>query len=221
MTRLLCDESDFGPAAQQMVDSQLAARGITNPRVLDAMRQVPRHVFVDVTLAGRAYSDAALPTVDGQTISQPYMVAVMTANLGVSETDRVLEIGTGSGYQTMILALLARQVVSIEQHEGLAASARRRLEDFAVDNVKIVTGDGTLGYPDDAPYDRILVTAGAPRVPQALLDQLADPGRLIIPIGPRDAQMLTTVEKHDGKIIEHEGLSCRFVPLVGAQGWST
>jgi protein-L-isoaspartate(D-aspartate) O-methyltransferase len=221
MPHLLADEDEFGRAAEQMVEGQLRGRGITNTRVLDAMRTIPRHEFLADQLRRRAYEDAALPTLDGQTISQPYMVAVMSAGLGVGPDDVVLEIGTGSGYQTMILAQLARRVVSIEMHPGLAEQARRRMADFGIDNVEIHVGDGTLGYPAAAPYDRILVTAGAPHVPEPLIDQLADPGRLIIPVGPRDSQTLNTVEKRHGKLTESEGLACRFVPLTGAQGWSS
>ncbi|QNN22049.1 protein-L-isoaspartate(D-aspartate) O-methyltransferase [Planctomycetales bacterium ZRK34] len=220
MPRLLHDEAEFGRAAENMVQGQLRFRGVTNTRVLDAMRMIPRHLFLAPELRGRAYEDVALPTLDDQTISQPYMVAVMSASLGVGPEDVVLEIGAGSGYQTMILAMLARRVVSIEQHAGLAEQARQRMAEFGITNVDIHVGDGTLGWPDAAPYDRILVTAGAPRVPQPLIDQLADPGRLIIPVGPRDAQTLNTLEKRHGQINETEGLACRFVPLVGAEGWS-
>lgn len=220
MPCLLYDEDEFGRAAEHMVQGQLRARGVTNARVLDAMRTIPRHLFLAPDLRRRAYEDVALPTLDGQTISQPYMVAVMSASLGIGPGDRVLEIGTGSGYQTMILAQLAQRVISIEQHAGLAEQAAGRMKDFGIANVDIHVGDGTLGYPDQAPYDRILVTAGAPRVPQPLVDQLADPGRLIIPVGPRDTQTLNTLEKSRGKLTESEGLACRFVPLTGALGWS-
>ncbi|MBI1368661.1 MAG: protein-L-isoaspartate(D-aspartate) O-methyltransferase [Planctomycetes bacterium] len=202
-----------------MIDTQLRARGIVNARVLDAMRTVPRHVFLDPSLHRRAYDDAALPTTDDQTISQPYMVAVMTQTLGVDPTHRVLEIGTGSGYQTMILARLAAEVFTIERYASLAHGARDRLDSFGVTNVHIHLGDGTLGWPDLAPFDRILVTAGAPKPPPALIDQLADPGRMVIPLGDRTYQTLVTLEKRRGKVHQTDGLGCHFVPLVGEQGW--
>ncbi|MEX0742142.1 MAG: protein-L-isoaspartate(D-aspartate) O-methyltransferase, partial [Phycisphaeraceae bacterium] len=197
----------------------LAAQGIHDPRVLEAMRRVPRHIFLHFTLWARAYEDVALPTLHGQTISQPYMVASMTQLLAAAPEHRVLEIGTGSGYQTMILALLAREVVSIEREKELAQQAQLTLQQFEVNNVNIHVGDGSLGHPPAAPYDRILVTAGSPDVPQALLHQLADGGRMVIPVGDRKSQTLLAIDRNGEKISRRTATECRFVPLVGEQGW--
>lgn len=217
---LLADEGSFGHLAQAMVHQQLMARGIRNIRVLQQMRSIPRHVFVRAALQNRAYDDCALPTLNDQTISQPYIVALMSEILDPQPEDYVLEIGTGSGYQTMILARLSRSVVSIERDPELAAQARQLLERFNVNNVEVVVGDGTLGWPDRAPYDRILVTAASPDVPPALLSQLADGGRMVIPVGDRTVQKLRTVDRHEAKVIQRDQLDVRFVPLIGAQGWN-
>jgi len=216
---LLRDEEQFGPAAQAMVDRHLAPRGIDDARVLEAMRTIPRHVFVNPGDDDRAYADAALPTQADQTISQPYIVAAMTQLLRIAPTHRVLEIGTGSGYQTAILAQLAGEVVTIERDADLAARAAGTLAEFGYQNVRIEVGDGTLGFPGAAPYDRILVTAGAPETPPALIEQLGEGGRLVIPIGGRDEQVLTTVIKEGGEVRHVREFACRFVPLTGAQGW--
>ena len=216
---LLEDEEEFGPAAAGMVRTQLRGRGLRDERVLAAMRTVPRHSFIDVMIRRRAYDDAALPTAQNQTISQPYIVAKMTEDLAVDPGHRVLEIGTGSGYQTMVLARLAREVVSVEKYPELAERARRTLEGFGVENVRVSVGDGTLGDAEHAPYDRILVTAGAPEAPPALLEQLAEGGRMLIPLGDRALQNLTIVHKTADGVRYEEGIGCRFVPLVGEQGW--
>jgi protein-L-isoaspartate(D-aspartate) O-methyltransferase len=201
------------------IDDQLVARGIRDTRVLDAMRRVPRHEFVELETQGLAYADRALPIGDGQTISQPYMVAAMTEALRLHGRERVLDVGTGSGYQAAILAELAREVVTIERRPELADAARKRLDSLGYRNVRVLVGDGSVGYVDDAPYDGILVAAASPRVPESLKHQLADGGRLVIPVGPPDQQRLTIVCRDGDRFVEsvHEG--CVFVPLVGAEGW--
>lgn len=203
----------------QMVETQIVARGVTDPRVLEAMRGVPRHLFVPESLQDQAYSDRPLGVGEGQTISQPYMVALMTETLAPQADHRVLEIGTGSGYQAAILARLAAQVITIERHAALAARARQVLEDSGIGNVEIIVADGTEGHASAAPYDRILVTAGAPAVPPALKDQLADGGRLVIPVGTADVQHLAIIERSGNSFTETHGPSCVFVPLVGRHGW--
>ncbi len=216
---LLADEARFGDDARRMVRQQLIGRAIRDRRVLEQMRAVPRHLFVDPAQQPRAYDDAPLPTRHGQTISQPYIVARMTELLDPQPTDRVLEIGSGCGYQTMILARLAHRVVSLERDEELAALAKENVERLGVSNVSFHAADGTTGWADDAPYQRILVTAAAPDVPPALLEQLADPGCMVIPVGDRASQHLMRIEKDNGRVKRHQGEGCRFVPLVGAQGW--
>jgi len=201
------------------IDDQLVARGIRDARVLDAMRRVPRHEFVQQDVQRLAYADRALPIGDGQTISQPYMVAAMTEALRLHGHERVLEVGTGSGYQAAILAELAREVVSIERRLELADAARERLALLGYRNVRVIVGDGSLGYQDGAPYDAILVAAASPRVPESLKHQLADGGRLVIPVGSPEEQRLIIVNRDGSRYLEsvHEG--CVFVPLVGAEGW--
>src|SRR4051812_24312773 len=203
-----------------MVQQQIEARGVRDGRVLDAMRAVPRHLFVPEALRSQAYEDHALAIGEGQTISQPYMVAVMTEALAPGAADRVLEIGTGSGYQTAVLARLSAQVFSVERHPRLADVARDTLASIGVTNPVICVGDGTEGLPDSAPFDRILVTAGAPAVPAALEAQLAIGGRLVIPVGPPGYQHLTTIVRRDEDMFERtESIACVFVPLIGRQGW--
>jgi protein-L-isoaspartate(D-aspartate) O-methyltransferase len=210
---------DFRDARQRMVESQIAARGVRDPLVLEAMRAVPRHLFVPEDLREDAYKDRPLPIGEGQTISQPYIVAAMTERLAVDGGHRVLEIGTGSGYQTAILSRLAREVVTIERHAPLSARAADVLSELGVGNVQVIVGDGSEGYPAAAPYDRILVAAGAPVVPTALKEQLADAGRLVIPVGPLGFQRLMLVERRGETFTESEGEGCVFVPLVGRHGW--
>lgn len=207
-------------AAEAMVRTQIEARGVRDPRVLEAMRSVPRHHFVpDLSLA-EAYDDHARPTGEGQTISQPYIVARMTELLRVEPGMTVLEIGTGSGYQTAVLAALGARVVSVERYESLAQRAREALRGIELpQQPRVVTGDGTLGFAGAASYDRILFTAAGPAVPESYREQLADPGRIVGPVGDRHQQVLVVVELHDGRWTTREDIGCRFVPLVGEQGW--
>jgi len=204
-----------------MVREHIAGRGVSDPRVLDAMAEVPRHLFVREHLRRKAYGDHALPIEDGQTISQPYVVARMTELLRVEAHHKVLEIGTGSGYQTAILARLARWVYSLERLPELAKTAIGRLRELAIDNVKIVIFDGSMGWSEAAPFDRILVTAGAPAVPEALLGQLGEDGRLLIPEGDRQGQRLVLYEKTARGVVREPGEPVAFVPLVGRFAWGT
>ena len=202
-----------------MVETQIAARGVRDDRVLEAMRAVPRHMFVRESMRAEAYADRPLPIGEGQTISQPFMVALMTATLAPRKTDRVLEIGTGSGYQTAVLARVAGEVISIERHAALAAGATAILETLDLTNVRIIVADGSEGWPASAPYNGILVTAGAPAVPETLKSQLADGGRLVIPVGPPAHQRLLTIERRGDEYTQTQGEGCVFVPLVGRHGW--
>ena len=205
---------------QIMLRQHLKARGIADSRLLDAMARIPREQFIDESLWADAYADRALAIACGQTISQPYIVALMTQALELRGDEHVLEIGTGCGYQTAILAELAGDVVSIERHEALSRQAAGRLSELGYDRVKLVVADGTLGWPPAAPYDRILVAAAAASAPQHLIEQLAAGGILVIPLGDRDQQMLQAIHKI-GDETKIEPLSaCRFVPLVGEEGWS-
>jgi len=206
-------------ARARMVDEQIASRGVADARVLEAMRAVPRHEFVEHPDRFVAYADRALPIGLRQTISQPYMVAVMTEALALSDRARVLEIGTGSGYQAAILATLAADVISIERHEALASQARQRFRRLGYHNVRVVVGDGSLGWAESAPYDGIIVTAGAPAVPDSLRRQLAEGGRLVIPVGNEYLQHLLIITRHDDTFEEQRGEACAFVPLVGEQAW--
>jgi len=202
-----------------MVDEQIVQRGVTDLRVLDAFRTVPRHLFVPESERDLAYDDRPLPLGFGQTISQPYIVAVMTGALQLSGNEKVLEVGTGSGYQAAILALLAREVYSVERIPELASSAANRLSRMGVHNVTVLCRDGSMGLPEEAPFDAIIVTAAAPRPPQALVDQLADGGRMVVPSGDRDDQNLLKITRHwDSVTQENLGL-CVFVPLIGQGGW--
>jgi protein-L-isoaspartate(D-aspartate) O-methyltransferase len=212
--------SDFAHQRERMVRDLIAARGIKDERVLAAMRAVPRHLFVKEHLRTQAYGDHALPIGAAQTISQPYIVARMTELLEVGPNHSVLEIGTGSGYQTAILAQLGQRVYSLERIAELAQQAIPRMRQLGLDNVKVQVFDGTVGWSEWAPYDRILVTAGAPKVPEPLLDQLAPGGTLLIPEGQLNAQRLMIYRKSArGELRRREGEEVAFVPLVGRHGW--
>jgi len=199
------------------------ARGVTAPRVIDAMLKIPRHIFVQEAFAAQAYSDTALPIGEKQTISQPYMVALMTELLDLSGTEKVLEIGTGSGYQTAVLATLAERVFTAERIRPLALRARKCLDSLRCFNVMLRINDSEgspIGWEDEAPFDAILVTAGAPEVPQVLVEQLAIGGRLVIPVGNEAEQLLLKIVRQaDGSLETISSVGCRFVPLIGKQGW--
>jgi protein-L-isoaspartate(D-aspartate) O-methyltransferase len=209
----------FESERRAMVDWQLRRRGIHDERVLRAMSEVPRHEFVPPLFQFKAYDDQPLAIGDGQTISQPYMVAAMTEAAGVEPGDRVLEIGTGSGYQAAILAHLGAEVITLERIPRLAESARERLFRLSYCGVRVVSEDGSVGYPAGAPYAAILVTAAAPAVPQMLVAQLADGGRLVIPVGTLQLQTLQVISKYAGNLSVRDLDSCQFVPLVGKQAW--
>ncbi len=209
----------FTREREEMVEFQVRARGIRDERVLAAMRKVPRHLFVPKGFERAAYEDRPLPIGEGQTISQPYIVAVMTEQLELQPQDRVLEVGTGSGYQAALLAELAGSVISIERLASLADQARENLARAGVTGVQVVVGDGTEGYPPEAPYDAIIVTAASPGVPQPLIDQLAEGGRLIAPVGPRECQDLIKLVKREGRVESIPLGGVCFVPLIGQFGW--
>ena len=206
--------------AERMVREQLEDRGIRDPRVLAAMRSVPRHAFMPDASVEAAYADHAMPTAEGQTISQPYIVAKMTELLAVEPGMRVLEVGCGSGYQSAVLLEMGAEVVGVERHAGLAEAARTRLtRRYDPARFTVIEGDGSMGCEAHAPYDRILVTAAAPRPPLPLRRQLADPGRLVIPLGDRTSQRLTVMDLRDGQWTRSDNTPCRFVPLLGEHGF--
>jgi protein-L-isoaspartate(D-aspartate) O-methyltransferase len=202
-----------------MVERQIAARGISDPRVLTAMLDIPRHLFVPARYDRAAYDDNPLPIGNGQTISQPYIVALMTELLHPKATDSVLEIGTGSGYQAAILSRLVRRLTTIERITMVAEMARMNLKSIGINNVVVIEGDGTLGYPGNAPYDGIIITAATPEVPRPLIGQLADGGILVAPVGGQDIQDLITFHKKGGSLIPESHGGVRFVPLIGQYGW--
>ena len=204
---------------RRMIDEQIVARGLRQPDVLNAIRSVPRELFVPSDRQGEAYEDRALPIGHGQTISQPFIVAYMTEHLAVTSRCRVLEIGTGSGYQTAILARLAGTVASVERIDALRHQAARQITALGIENVTLYAGDGSIGLPDLAPFDRILVTAAAPKVPVALTQQLAPGGRMLIPVGGPKEQRLQRVDRLEHRTIETPLLACRFVKLLGTGGW--
>ena len=210
---------DFEAARKRMVEGQIVRRGITSQRLLEAFYEVPRHLFIPERQAPQAYMDGPLPIGKGQTISQPYIVAYMTDQLQLKGNEKVLEIGTGSGYQAAILGELALEVHSIERHESLAKSATALLKKLGYDNIQVHMGDGTNGLPEFSPYQGIMVTAAGPEVPKPLLDQLADGGRLIIPIGGRFGQVLELYQKEGESIKKIELSPVAFVPLIGEHGW--
>lgn len=203
----------------KMVQEQLAARGIEDERLLAAMRKIPRHRFVEKPLRKLAYADCPLPIGQDQTISQPYIVAKMIAWLELDSQDKLLEIGTGSGYQTAILARLVQEVISLERLPALAQQARKTLENIGIDNVTIHESDGSLGWPKAAPYDAILVSAAGPRVPQALLEQLSEGARLVIPVGPAGRQRLDRWQRKGPDFVHEQGPAVAFVPLIGQEAW--
>ena len=202
-----------------MVVDQLEARGIKNERVLAAMEKVQRHLFVREDLKDKAYNDCALPCGEGQTISQPYMVALMTELLELKGDEKVLEIGTGSGYQSAVLSLLASEVFTLERIETLASAAKERLEELGCRNVHVIISDGTKGSPEHAPFDGIIVTAGAPEVPGKYMEQLKVDGRLVIPVGSRHSQVLYQIKKTAAGPKKTVSTACIFVPLIGEDGW--
>lgn len=207
-------------ARRIMVEEQLARRDIRDPRVLEAMEQVPRHEFVPRAHRDLAYADGPLPIGEEQTISQPYIVALMTQMLELRPEDRVLEIGTGCGYQAAVLSCLTREVYSVERFPRLAKAAVENLERLKIENVHVHVGDGSCGLPEFAPYDGILVTAAAPHVPKPLLEQLADEGRLVLPVGPRGGQNLERWIREGERYSREVGLPVAFVPLIGEHGWN-
>ena len=211
--------ANYEDIRHDMVARQIRARGVQSPRVLAAMAEVPRHEFVSAELAEKAYSDEALPHAEGQTISQPYVVAACAEALGLDGSERVLEVGAGTGYQAAVLSLLAREIIALESISALAESARQRLARLGYVNVRIVAGDGSAGFAERAPFDAILVSAAAPSVPLPLVEQLSEGGRLVIPVGKSDHQQLVRIVKSQGRTHEQELFACRFVPLVGQFGW--
>ena len=203
-----------------MIETQIRKRGVTSPRILEAMAAVRRHEFVPDQFRSDAYADKPLPIGDGQTISQPFMVAAMTEALELTGSERVLEVGTGSGYQAAVLSLLAREVFTIETHTSLALAAQERLTRLGYANVYVHNGDGSAGFPDAAPYDAILVTAAAPAIPQVFASQLHEDGRVVIPMGDQQDQILMHAKLENCRLKIRELFSCRFVPLLGRYGWS-
>jgi protein-L-isoaspartate(D-aspartate) O-methyltransferase len=211
---------EFAAARRAMVQDQIRKRGVRSQRVLDAILSVPRHEFVPDQFRADAYADKPLPIGEGQTISQPFMVGAMTEALELDGSERVLEIGTGSGYQSAVLSLLSREVISIESHTSLALAAQERLGRLGCANVHVNNGDGSAGFPDAAPYDAILITAAAPEIPPLLLSQLREGGRLVAPVGGQENQELLQAWKEAGVLHSRVLFGCKFVPLLGRYGWS-
>lgn len=210
---------DFAWARDRMVQEQIIARGVTDARVVAALRKIPRHVFVDPGIVNRAYDDCALPIGEKQTLSQPYMAARMSEALALSGGEKVLEIGTGSGFQTALLAELCFNVFSVEKLRALSRRARALLDQLDYHNIALHVGDGTIGWSEHAPYDAIIVTAGAPQAPRPLLDQLAVGGRLVIPIGDEQSQTLTRLVRTRTSFKKEQLGECKFVKLLGKYGW--
>ncbi len=205
---------------ERMVAQQIASRGVSDPRVLSAMRTVPRHLFIPSPYDRYAYDDCPLPIGNGQTISQPYIVGLMTGILMTHPHDHVLEIGAGCGYQAAVLSLLVQKVTTIERIPAVANLARNNLAMLHYENVEVIVGDGTLGYPPDAPYNGVIITASTPDIPAPLIDQLADGGRLVAPVGSREIQELVVVERQEKTFTRERHGGVRFVPLIGEHGWS-
>jgi|HubBroStandDraft_6_1064221.scaffolds.fasta_scaffold204040_3 protein-L-isoaspartate(D-aspartate) O-methyltransferase len=219
---MLDTELPFDPSAAErsrMIETQISKRGVSCVRVLEAMAAVPRHEFVPLKFRNEAYADKPLPIGEGQTISQPYMVAAMTEALELTGAERVLEIGTGSGYQAAVLSLLVRQVITVENHTSLALAAQERLTNLGYRNVHVHNGDGSAGFVDAAPYDAILVTAGAPEIPRIFSSQLREGARLVIPVGDRDTQELVRAQIEHGELKSRVLFNCKFVLLLGRYGW--
>jgi protein-L-isoaspartate(D-aspartate) O-methyltransferase len=214
------DTDEFAGQREFMVREHIERRGVRDPRVLDALRAVPRHLFVPSNQRHRAYADGALPIDMEQTISQPYIVALMTELMELKGGETVLEVGTGSGYQAAVLAQIAAQVHSIERHGPLAQAAREVLASLGIKNIQVHTGDGTLGLPEFGPYEAIMVTAAAPKAPQSLLDQLGDGGRLVIPVGGKHSQRLGVWRRKGTRFKQTTITAVVFVPLLGDEGWS-
>ena len=210
---------EYKELRELMIKTQLIPRGIKDRRVLDAMERVPRHLFVDISTITSAYSDMALPIGEGQTISQPYMVAVMTELLELKGTEKVLEIGTGSGYQAAVLAELSQDVYTIERIVSLAEKAKKKFQDLSYLNIHMKADDGTLGWPEEAPFDRIIITAGSPEIPMPLTEQLAEGGIIVIPVGDLYSQQLLRYRKSGKNPIIEYHTPCVFVPLIGQYGW--
>lgn len=212
--------TNYATARGRMVREQLIPRGISDPAVLKTMETVPRHLFVEDALQGQAYGDFCLPIGEGQTISQPYIVALMTQSLALGPEMTALEIGTGCGYQTAVLSLLCSKVYTVERLKPLLIKARRNFDRLHYLNIVCKVDDGSMGWQANAPYDAIIVTAAGPTVPEALLAQLADPGVMVLPVGDRQSQELLLINKREGQIQKTTIEMVRFVPLIGAQGWS-
>jgi protein-L-isoaspartate(D-aspartate) O-methyltransferase len=224
LTSLFSHDNPDESLSQQralMVEEQLRGRGIRDERVLAAMGMVPRELFVSAEDAGKAYSDGPLPIGAGQTVSQPYMVAAMLEKLELQPSDRVLEVGTGTGYEAALLGELAAEVWTIERHAELADKAQAILAKLGYANVHVIHGDGTRGWADQSPFDKILVAAAAPRIPDALIEQLAEDGRLVLPVGTRQEQQLQLIRRVQNELSITTHTVCRFVPLVGEQGWQS
>lgn len=210
---------DYDILRKHMVEEQIIARGIKNKKVLEAFYKVPRHRFISDELRDNAYSDYPIPIGEGQTISQPYIVALMTECLDLSGAEKVLEIGTGSGYQTAILSELTKRVYSIERVTNLAKRAEAVLNELGYKNIWIKIGDGTLGWPEESPFDRVIITAASPHIPPPLVEQLSEKGKIVIPLGETFSQVLTVAEKKNNKLQYQQVCGCVFVPLVGKYGW--
>ncbi len=211
---------DYTRAREKMVREQIVGKGIKDQRVIEAMLEVPRHLFIPEALQGRAYGDSALPIGEGQTISQPYMVAYLSEALGLCGPEKVLEVGTGSGYQAAVLSRLADRVYSMERVRSLLERARKVFDEVRCDNIVTRLSDGSYGWKEEAPFDAILVTAGAPSLPRPLVDQLKVGGTMVVPIGDRSSQKLIRIRRNIGGPTEEELIDCNFVALVGDHGWA-